>query len=644
MVYERTSPRYILTERIGSGGTADVFRAEDTQLGRVVAFKRFHARFLEDEVLFARVEAEVALAGKLSHRGIVALYELARQGDDVGLVMEYLPAGDLRRRILARKRLAPEAVERIARSLLEALIYAHRRGIVHRDIKPRNVLFSEDNVPRLADFGLARSMSSAGLSEHDSVAGTAEYTAPETITASLWDARSDLYALGCTLFEALTGEPPFRANSPPQVLRMHVEEPVPDVSGLIPGDITHSHTALAILIATLLRKDPNERPQTAQEALRILEDDAVSVSVNRAADNAEARCPSCGAMMSPRYGWCFTCHKPNVPLVGSRRGGTTVFVTGPAARGEKLSPELRDACSEVAEALGLDALEVRKRVPRTPFVFARGLERGSALRLAAELEDRGVICALIGPGAASQWTGRKMILRKAMTMAPRIYLIFVGMSGGLTQFVTRMPPAISLAALGGILIGVPTIAALGYRRSTTRLVTADGSSSGSSLGELLTSVSDPLIHARVKNVVEAGGGLLDTVSADDATPAELRASVRDVVEQSIERAARLGIALNGLREGARYARHATMLSRGKGAEADTQASVAIVRQMDSLYTRTLEQIGTVALTIHETAVRLARSQEILTQRDLHDLEKSTGRLRDTSLGWQELEHELNEGA
>ncbi|MFW5716591.1 MAG: serine/threonine-protein kinase [Spirochaetota bacterium] len=658
MIEQKAAERYTLIERLGSGGTAEVYKAEDVQLGRIVALKRFHPHFLDDRVLAARVHAEVALATRLSHPGIAAVHELAHHEGSPGIVMEYLPGGDLRRRILSRGRLTAGETEGIARPLLEALAYAHERGIVHRDIKPRNVLFGEDGSPKLVDFGLARSMSSAGLAERDTVAGTAEYTAPETITASLWDARSDLYALGCTLYEALTGRPPFVANSPPEVLRMHVEEPLPDIADVLGPEVARDHTSISILIATLLQKDPNDRPQTAREALRILAETGTDLptltgsrpggspthawSGSPGARNT-VRCPSCGAAMSPRYGWCFTCHKPAVQLVAAKRGGTSVFVVGPGKRGEKLPSDQRDACSEVAGAMGLRADSIRKRVPRLPFVFARGLERASAVRLRQELETRGVDVRLVGPGDASRWVGGGMILRKALTMTPRIYLVVAGMSGGFFQGFAHGSSVAPFAVLGAVLLGVPVVSALGYRRSATRLVSRCAPEQ-ERLHELLVSVDDPLIHARVKNVVESGASLIEASTHDDSLPDDLRDDVARVVLEGVERAAALGLALDDVRRSDQYARHTGLLAHREGAAADAERSASIVRGMDSLYTQTLERIGSVALDLHETAVRLAGRHRSLTHADVTRLREGIGRLSDAGEAWRELELDLGGGA
>ena len=626
--------RFLLTRKVGTGATADVYLAHDLILNREVALKVIHRRVTDDPVLAARVRAEVELARDLVHEAIVRVLEYVETDTNTLIVMEYLSGGDLRSRILSGGRLPPADVERIAESILNALAYAHERGIVHRDIKPRNVLFSQNGDALISDFGLARSMSSAGLSETDSVAGTPEYTAPETITASLWDPRSDLYGVGCTLFEALTGEPPYSANTPAETLRLHVEAPLPS----LPEEIEREHTSLAILVTTLLARDPNERPQSAREAAQLLEGSR-SVVV---APSESRPCPSCGSPMSKRYDWCFTCQKPSLPARGVGRGGTTVFVTGPGKAAEKLAPELRDACSDVASAMGLWSTQMQHKVPRLPFVLARGLDRGSAIRLRQELTSAGLEVMLCGPGDMPRKAAAGAIFRKVRGMAPRVYLVVLGTSGGMWQAYTRMPGAVAAAIIGTMLIGIPIVMSLIYRSSVSKLVSEERATGREELNQLLVTVSDPLIHARVKNIVEAGASLLETVQSDEEVDNATRSALAEYVGQSIERSAALGMALHRAREGTAYARHTAALSRSRDKDGADQ-SVAIVRKMDSVYTQALEMIGSVALDIHATAVRLARTNEQFGPHDLTRIRERVDRLVDKHEAWKELEQEITGG-
>lgn len=638
---ELAGGRYRLLERLGVGGTATVYRAEDLELGRIVAYKRFHERLLDDPIPGARVRAEVALSRELAHESIARVYGLVEDGPRSGIAIEYVSGGDLRRQIVLQGRLDTGRTTSIARALLEALDYAHRRGVVHRDVKPRNILFSEEGVVKLTDFGLARSTTSAGISDRDQVAGTPEYTAPETITATLWDARSDLYALGCTLYEALTGGPPFVANDPAAVLRMQVEAQMPE----LPREVSQADPALAILVATLLSRDPNDRPQTAEEARLILAEGGETSPDVRAGRASGERivCPSCGASMSSRYPWCFACGRSTLPVVRARRGGVTVFVVGPGERGDKLAPELRDACCEVADALGLDSTPMRKRVPRLPFVFARELDGASATRTHAELAPRGLVVSLVGPGHEPRSRGAALIARKTLTMAPRFYLILAGVSGGMWQVIGRVPPVVSLAILGSILAGIPIVAALGYRLGGARLTPDQASTSspelsGAELRDLLVRVRDPLVHARVRSIVEAAAGLVRAVDGDDEASDALVDEARSFARTAAARAAALGLALDDARRGAVLARHNEMLASGTSRDTATVVdSVAVVRRLDSTYTRALERLGSIALSVHQIALRLARTRASLTDRELKSLAARLDVLAETGEAFEELE-------
>jgi tRNA A-37 threonylcarbamoyl transferase component Bud32 len=627
--------RFVLTRMVGSGATADVYQAVDLALNRTVALKMIHPRVTDDPVLTARVREEVALARELVHPSIVRVYEHLVIDPRMVVVMDYLSGGDLRSHILLRGSLPPAEVVTLAESLLDALEYAHGRGIVHRDVKPRNVLYSESGEAQLSDFGLARSMSSAGLDSTERVAGTPEYTAPETVTASLWDPRSDLYAVGCTLFEALIGHPPYSANTPAEILRLQVESPIPP----LPKDVEHEHTALAILITALLAKDPNERPQSAREARQILHGGARVTGPG----TDSRRCPLCGAPMSSRYDWCFTCRKPSLPVSTVKSGGTTVIVTGPGRTAEKLAAHLRDACLDIAVSLGLGSEKMAKGVPRLPFVFARGLDRGSAIRLMQELEAAGLVAILVGPGDLPRREAFRLLGRKVVSMAPRVYLAFFGGGYLMMNNVMRFHGGAFAAVAGTIIIGVPVALAFSYRRSLARGTGEALSGSRPELNQLLVSVGDPLIHARVKNVVEAATSLERTVARDAGVPGELKEDLHRLVEESVERAAALGMALNRAREGASYARHEASLERTTDL-APSDESVAIVRKMDSVYTQALEAIGRVALDIHGTALRLARTSEQFGERELAALGRSVEQLADRDSGWREIEAELAGGA
>jgi hypothetical protein len=394
------------------------------------------------------------------------------------------------------------------------------------------------------------------------------------------------------------------------------------------------HTSLAILITALMAKNPNERPQSASEALRLLDEgrrDVVGRSPTR-------RCPSCGAPMSAYYDWCFTCRKPSLPAVAVRSGGITVMVTGPGKPGEKIAAGLRDACNDAIAALGLHSERMAKQVPRLPFVLARKLDSGSAVRLQSELVAAGLEVSLFGEGQLPRRKAARLVMRKVLAMAPRLYLVLLGTTGGTWQIYSRIPPAATAAILGTFLVGIPIVMSLIYRSGLAKAGETPDGPDRPQLNQLLGSVDDPLIHARVRNIVEAGAVLLETAEQDEAT-SELRDDLKRFVEESIEKAASLGTALSRIKEGAGYARHTAALSQRSGGTAMDE-SVAVVRKMDYLYTRALEMIGRVALNMHSTAVRLARGEERLSRSGLRELQSQANRLADKDAAWTELESSL----
>jgi len=607
--------RYRLKRLIGTGGTADVYEADDARLKRTVAVKLLHQRVVEDTVLAARLTAEVQMSRTLAHRSIVEVYDYSEE-NPAYLIMEYMAGGDLRKRLLSIDRLPGREVARIGELLLEALGVAHERGIVHRDLKPRNVLFTADGAAKIADFGLARSVTAAGLFQRGTIAGTPEYTAPETITASLWDPRSDLYALGCTLYEAATGSPPFVANTPAEVLRMQVETPAPD----LPAEIAENYPRLSQLVTLLLQKDPNKRPQTAGEALGLLSDGATrAIAVHTPVEP----CPSCGAPLSRHYGWCFTCGRPNLPVQRDREG-YTILVTGPGKSGEKTRPEFRDACSDVVAAAGLNPAKMQKQVPRLPFVLAQHVDYGGAVRLSDELRSIGAEITLVGAGEESKGKLFRAIARKAFTMTPRVYLVTLTMGGATWMNVGRNAPPIVL--IGGVLAvfaAVPVVLAATFWRATARWRENLRGTGGDNVTRLLATVRDPLIHARMKSIAESARSLAAEASSDQSVSESEKASILQWSEEMVERTAGLCIGLDAARSSRDYSH-------------DAQADAEMLRTVDALYNRTLELIGRSALDIRELAVRSARAQKAQASLDLGELRSIVSRFGDEGEAWREI--------
>ncbi len=255
------SKRYELERQIGRGGMADVWLARDELLGRRVAVKILHSEFARDPSFVERFRREAQSAANLNHPNVVAVYDWGEEGDTYYIVMEYVEGQSLRDVLRTYERLVPTEAARIAADIADALSVAHRSGVVHRDVKPANVLITPRGEVKVTDFGIARAESSGELTRTGSVMGTATYFSPEQAQGQVLDGRSDVYALGVVLYEMVTGRPPFVADNPVSVAYKHVREEPPLVSKVVPG----TPGALDLIVRTAMAKDVELRYQSAQD-------------------------------------------------------------------------------------------------------------------------------------------------------------------------------------------------------------------------------------------------------------------------------------------------------------------------------------------------------------------------------------------
>jgi serine/threonine-protein kinase len=259
--------RYELDGIVGRGGMAEVFRARDIRLDRIVAVKTLRDDLARDQTFQARFRREAQSAASLNHPSIVAVYDTGE--DMVGntpvpyIVMEFVDGRTLRDLLRDDRRLLPERAAEITDGVLRALDYSHRNGIVHRDIKPGNVMLTRSGDVKVMDFGIARAVSDAQatMTQTAQVIGTAQYLSPEQARGERVDARSDLYSAGCLLYELLVGRPPFTGDSPVAIAYQHVrEEPIP------PSRIDPEVPPWAdAIVLKAMMKDPGDRYQTAGE-------------------------------------------------------------------------------------------------------------------------------------------------------------------------------------------------------------------------------------------------------------------------------------------------------------------------------------------------------------------------------------------
>jgi eukaryotic-like serine/threonine-protein kinase len=258
--------RYQIVARIGSGGMADVYCAQDLQLGRKVALKLLYRRFAEDEEFVERFRREASAAAGLQHANVVGVYDRGEWDGTYYIAMEYLEGRSLKQLIVDTGPLAPLAAVDIAEQILKAARFAHRRGVIHRDIKPHNVIIDEEGRAKVTDFGIARAGAS-DMTETGSIMGTAQYLSPEQAQGHAVSARSDLYAIGIVLYEMLAGRVPFDGESAVTIaLKQVTEAPVP------PSAYNAAVTPeLDAVVLRALEKDPEHRFADADEFIAALE-------------------------------------------------------------------------------------------------------------------------------------------------------------------------------------------------------------------------------------------------------------------------------------------------------------------------------------------------------------------------------------
>ena len=228
LIGSRLGDRYEIRSLLGQGGMADVYAAHDTVLGRTVAVKVLRGSLTTEPRALARFHQEAEAAAALSHPNIVSLFDIGTEDGVPFIVMELVPGETLSEVIWREAPLPPERAAEIGEAVADALAFAHAAGIVHRDVKPGNIMLTPWGHVKVLDFGIARALSRARLTTSMELRGTAEYLSPEQASGRELDGRSDIYSLGAVLFEMLTGRPPFEAESPLAVARMHAErDPIP---------------------------------------------------------------------------------------------------------------------------------------------------------------------------------------------------------------------------------------------------------------------------------------------------------------------------------------------------------------------------------------------------------------------------------
>ncbi|WP_456151679.1 Stk1 family PASTA domain-containing Ser/Thr kinase [Desulfofundulus luciae] len=268
MIGRQLGNRYEILEQLGGGGMAIVYKGRDTFLNRLVTIKVLRPEFSSDKDFTRRFRREAQAVASLSHPNIVSIYDVGQEDDIQYLVMEYVDGEDLKTVIRREGALSPEKAVQIAFQVLDALEHAHENNIVHRDIKPHNILITKSGRAKLTDFGIAREATAATVTQTDTIVGSVHYLSPEQARGELAGPQSDIYSLGVVLYEMLTGSVPFAGDSPIAVAIKHIqEEPEPPSRrnpGISPG--------LEQVVLRAMQKNPQSRFASAREMARHLED------------------------------------------------------------------------------------------------------------------------------------------------------------------------------------------------------------------------------------------------------------------------------------------------------------------------------------------------------------------------------------
>ncbi len=281
--------RYKVISRIGAGGMADVFLAEDQQLGRQVALKLLHRRFAEDPGFVERFRREAQAAASLSHPNVVSVFDRGAVDGTYYIAMEYLQGRSLKALIRQEAPLDPIRAIDLTIQILKATRFAHRRGVIHRDLKPHNVIVDDNDHAKVTDFGIARAGAS-DMTETGSIMGTAQYLSPEQAQGHAVSETSDLYSIGVVLYEMLTGRVPFDAESAVTIALKHVSEaPVPPsaINPAVPQPLEQ-------VVLWALNKDPADRPVDADQFITVLEQVREAI-VSGATGQVTASMPAVGA-------------------------------------------------------------------------------------------------------------------------------------------------------------------------------------------------------------------------------------------------------------------------------------------------------------------------------------------------------------
>ncbi len=445
--------RFRVLRILGRGAIAEVVRARDERTGAEVALKILYPHLRESAVVVERFRREVEIVRRIAHPNVLRIHDVVESDGRLFLVMDFHPGGDLADRLARRQRLHAGEIVHLATQLCGALGAAHHAGVVHRDVKPSNVLVGDGTQldVRLCDFGLARTVEGAGLTVANAVLGTPEYMAPEVVTEGQADPRSDIYSLGVMLFEAATGKLPFYGDSPYQLMRQHVDVEAPRASTLAP-DLP---PALDAAIARALAKDPLDRFATADDLARALTEEPRALMPIFADGTTSRRhaCTACGGWLIEAAAICADCGAEALRLEWRARG-VSVLVDGPGSVADRIDAWRHVALCKLANEVSPDTRSIargRAGAPRVPFYAARGISEASAQRLVERFKTIGLEASILKP--------RLLPPKKVRVKGRQLAMRYLAVAGGFQIFSNVLP------RMGGkvVLAVIGVLTALGVR-------------------------------------------------------------------------------------------------------------------------------------------------------------------------------------
>ncbi len=528
----RLPARFALQGKLGHGGMASVFLALDTVAGTQVAIKMLHPHLQGDEMVVGRFRREIVAARRITHENVIAIHDLIVSDDTACLVMEYHPGSDLKRLIRRDGAASNERILKLGAQILAGVEAAHAAGVVHRDLKPQNVLVDEHDRVKLTDFGLARVDDLVGLTTHTMTLGTPEYMAPELLSSPVADARADVYSAGVTLFELATGRLPFRAANPMALLKLH-DAPAPDPKEWAP----HLTAPMVATIRTALAREPEDRFQTITEMRRALLGDGDGGLATT--DGAHApRCARCQAILIPRMTACVECgHEPIVIRAGKgrkRRYRVMVetkkwFRSANDPLNFEQKHDLVQALKELGGEISSTTAKIDRRLRELPFTTAAGLGRKDARKLAKRLEEIGLTVKIRSPFGAMAKTmfsgARPFVVLFTFPMFIVPVLAIGGLSGGTLVF---------LSILASILIGssirsltpLANFSGAAGTRPTTSPIAVQARAA-------FSKISSPRLRHIVRRILARGLDLREQSETATDVPAELVARIDQTLAQSL---------------------------------------------------------------------------------------------------------------